>query len=98
METERVTVAAAAAAAAAGGHRPRPAAPPPAAAYVVRRLLYTVSTPSRRATRTALSNSSSARACHLDVATLCRFSPATGGGMDDRRVAHHPRCTTHRSA
>ena len=37
-------------------------------------------TPSRRATRTALSNSSSARACHLDVATLRRFSPATGGG------------------
>jgi hypothetical protein len=31
-------------------------------------------TPSRRATRTALSNSSSARACHLDVATLRRFS------------------------
>jgi hypothetical protein len=33
-------------------------------------------TPSRRATRTALSNSSSARAYHLDVATLRRFSPA----------------------
>jgi len=37
-------------------------------------------TPSRRATRTALLNSSSARTCHLDVATLRRFSPATRGG------------------
>ena len=39
-------------------------------------------TPSRRATRTALSNSSIAPApamCHLDVATLRRFSPATAG-------------------
>ena len=37
-------------------------------------------TPSRRATRTASPNSPSACACHLDVVTLRRFTPATGGG------------------
>ena len=35
-------------------------------------------TPSRRATRTASPNSPSACACHLDVVTLRRFTPATG--------------------
>ena len=37
-------------------------------------------TPSRLATRTASSNSPSACACHLDVVTLRRFTPATGHG------------------
>ena len=37
-------------------------------------------TPSRLATRTASSNSPSACACHLDIVTLRRLTPATGGG------------------
>ena len=41
-------------------------------------------TPSRLATRTASSNSPSACACHLDVVTLRRFTPATGGGGGGR--------------
>ena len=42
-------------------------------------------TPSRLATRTASSNSPSACACHLDVVTLRRFTPATGGGGGGHR-------------
>jgi hypothetical protein len=36
-------------------------------------------TPSRLATRTALSYSLRARDCHLDVTTLRRFTPAAAG-------------------
>ena len=57
--------------------------PPPGT--VVRRPSVAYVTPSRRATRTALSNSSSARTCHLDVATLRRFSPAMRGGRGGGR-------------
>jgi hypothetical protein len=58
-------------------------------------------TPSRRATRTALSNSSSARACHLDVATLCRFSRRWTCKMHMHMHMHmhmshaHVTCTCH---
>jgi hypothetical protein len=48
----------------------------------IRRLCHAVAPRHFSATRTALSNSSIAPApamCHLDVATLRRFSPATAG-------------------
>jgi hypothetical protein len=59
-----------------GGWRHRGCGAPPSLRRTTVRPSAIYVTPSRRATRTALSNSSSARAYHLDVATLRRFSPA----------------------